>query len=102
MVAKKAMRIHVTPGIDSRAAARDLLRDGAVGIDDIGANLYDVVRDEVMDELGEVADALDIRTERVDTALGPVFVVRCADRWSATAARKVILDDRGPEDKHTT
>ena len=89
------MRIHVVPGVDARAAARDLLETGAVGIDDIAENMHDVVHDEILDELGNAADGLDLRTQRVDTAIGPVFVLRDADRWSAAKARNVVLHDRG-------
>lgn len=93
---KETMRIHVVPGVDSRAAARDLLETGAVGIDDIGESLQDIIHDEILEELGHAGDALDLRTQRVDTALGPVFVLRNADVWSAAEARKALLDDRGP------
>ncbi|MEQ8765474.1 MAG: hypothetical protein RL885_16220 [Planctomycetota bacterium] len=43
------LKIHVAP--HARTAARDLMNDGAVGIDDIGENLYDVIRDEILEEL---------------------------------------------------
>ncbi len=89
------MRIHVAPGADTRAAARDLLETGAVGIDDIAENLYDVVRDEILEELGNVGDELDLRTQRIDTAIGPVFVLRNADAWSSTEAKKAVLASRG-------
>ncbi len=89
------MRIHVVPGVDARAAARDLLETGAVGIDDIAENMHDVIHDEILDELGNAADGLDLRAQRVDTAMGPVFVLRDADRWSAAKARNVVLRDRG-------
>jgi hypothetical protein len=89
------MKIHVTPGLEARAAAEDLIRDGAVGIDDIGENLHDVVREEILAELGHAAEALDIRVQRVATALGPVFVLRVADIWSSARARKTVLASRG-------
>ncbi len=89
------MRIHVVPGVDARAAARDLLETAAVGIDDIAENLYDVVRDEILEELGHAGDELDLRTQRIDTAIGPVFVLRNADVWSATEARRSVLANRG-------
>ena len=95
----QALRIHVVPGIDSRAAARDLLDVGAVGIDDIGEETFPLIRDEIFDELGHAADELDIRTQRVDTNAGPVFVLRNADVWSAAQTRKAILrDPRRPDE----
>ena len=87
----KTIKIHVAPGVDARAAARDLLKTGAVGIDDIGENLHDVVREEILDELGHAGDGIDLRTQRVETPLGPVFVLRIADIWSAAEAKKAVL-----------
>jgi hypothetical protein len=90
----KTIKIHVAPGVDARAAAHDLLKTGAVGIDDTGENLYDLVRDEIFDELGNAGDGIDLRTQRVDTPLGPVFVFRNADVWSAADAKKAVLNSR--------
>jgi hypothetical protein len=90
----KTIKIHVAPGVDARAAARDLLKTGAVGIDDIAENHHDVVRDEILEELGNAGDGIDLRTQRVDTPLGPVFVLRNADVWSAAEAKKVVLNSR--------
>jgi len=87
----KRMRIHVTPGVDARQAAQDLLETGAVGIDDISENLYDVIHYEILDQLGHIGDELDIRTQRVETAIGPVFVLRAAATWSAAGARRAVL-----------
>jgi|SRR5688572_32646188 len=95
MVSRSEISIHVTPDVDVEAAARDLLKNGAVGIDDIGEWLYDVIRDEILEELGHAGDGLAIRTQRVDTSLGPVFVLRAAHAWSAAAARRAILAERG-------
>jgi hypothetical protein len=82
------------PGVDARAAARDLLKSGAVGIDDIGENLHDLIRDEILDELGNPWDGIDLRPQRVDTPIGPVLVLREADIWSAAAAKKAVLNSR--------
>lgn len=95
------MKIHVTPGVDARAAARDLLADGAVGIDDIGENLHDVIRDEILAELGHAADAFDLREQRIDTARGPVFVLRVARLWSAARARSAVLAECGGDEDGT-
>ena len=89
------MRIHVVPGVDARAAARDLRETGAVGIDDIGEDLHEVIRDEILDELGHAGDGLDLREQRINTAIGPVFVLRDADLWSAAEVRKAVLTERG-------
>jgi hypothetical protein len=86
----KTIKIHVAPGVDARAAARELLKTGAVGIDDIGEN-HDVVREEILDELGHAGDGIDLRTQRIDTPLGPVFVLRNVDVWSAADAKKAVL-----------
>jgi hypothetical protein len=83
MATPKTFRIHVCPGVDARAAARDLSRDRAVGIDDIGENLYDVVRDEIFDRLGYAEDGVGWKTQRVSTDFGPVFVVRDPGYWTA-------------------
>ena len=91
----KTIKIHIAPGVDARSAARDLRKTGAVGIDDIGENLHDVVRDEILEELGHVGDGIDLRTQRVETPLGPVFVLRIADIWSASKAKKAVLDATG-------
>ena len=89
------MKIHVTPGVDARAAARDLLETGAVAIDDIGENLYDGVRDEIFEELGHVVEDLDIRTQRGRNADGSVFVLRNAAIWSVARARSAVLAQHG-------
>lgn len=89
------MEIHCVPGVDAAAAARDLFRDGAVGIDDIAENIYDVLHEEILEELGHLADGLDIRTQRVATSIGPVFVLRNARAWSAAEARRAVLAARG-------
>ncbi len=95
MSVNKVMTIHVVPGVDARAAARDLIETGAVGIDDIGENMYDIIWDEILDELGHVGDELDLRMERVATAIGPVFVLRNADVWSAADARRAVQSSQG-------
>ena len=64
------------------------------GIDDISENLYDVVQDEIMDSLGVAGDELDLRTQRIDTPSGPVFVLRQASVWSAARARAEVLRTR--------
>lgn len=89
------IQIHCVPGVDAAAAARDLLRDGAVGIDDIAENLYDVIHEEILDELGHRGDGLDIRIQRVATSIGPVFVLRDSSTWSAAKARRAVLAARG-------
>jgi len=94
-VSKARMTVHVVPGVDSRAAARDLLETGAVGIDDIAETMHDVIRDEILEELGHAGDELDLRMQRVETVIGPVFVLRDADVWSAAEARRAVLGQRG-------
>lgn len=89
------MRVHVAPGVDARIAAADLLSEGMVVIDDIGENLHDLVSEEILDELGHVADGLDILEQRVDTRLGPVFILRAASLWSAAKARAAVLRELG-------
>jgi hypothetical protein len=88
---KKVLKVHCTPGVDARAAARDFRKSGAVAIDDIGENLYDVIRDEIFEELGHAADFCDIRTDRIVLSSGPVFVFRDAATWSAAEARRAVL-----------
>ena len=91
----KTIKIHVAPGVDAREAARDFLKTGAIGIDDIGENLYDLVREEILDELGNAGDGIDLRTDRVESAFGPVFVLRDAAIWSVAAAKKAVLTSAG-------
>jgi len=92
----RSFKIHVCPGVDARAAARDLRRDGVVGIDDIGETLYDVIRDEILDYLGHASDGVDWKTQRVNTAFGPVFVVRDPDLWSAAVVKQAVTRARSP------
>ena len=84
------MKIHVTPGVDARAAARDLLETGAVGIDDIGENQYDGVRDELFEDLGHVVDDLDIKTQRVETRMDPVFVLSAGSGISGRSIPDIL------------
>ncbi len=92
---KEALKIHVVPGVDAQAAARDLLQNGAVGVDDIGENTYDLIWDEILDALGHVADEIAIRRQRIETRIGPVFVLRNATLWTAAKARAAVLEMRG-------
>ncbi len=92
---KRALKIHVVPGVDARAAARDFRAQGAVGVDDIAANMYDVIWDEILELLGHDADAIAIRRQRIDTRIGPVFVLRDGTLWTAAEARAAVLDLRG-------
>jgi len=94
-MADATIQIHVVPGADATAAARDLLEAGAVGIDDIGEHSHADIEGEILDELGHAGDALDLQYERVDTALGPVFVVRNSAEWSAREASAAVLASRG-------
>lgn len=94
MATPKTFRIHVCPGVDARAAARDLSRDRAVGIDDIGENLYDVVRDEIFDRLGYAEDGVGWKTQRVSTDFGPVFVVRDPGYWTAAMVARAVKSVR--------
>lgn len=97
-----SVRIHVVPGVDARAAARDLLRAGVVGIDDIGEGTHEMIRDEILDHLGHAGDELDLRTQRIDTPFGPVFVYRDAAVWSEQAVRQAVLASRGVTDEGRT
>jgi len=87
----RSMQIHCTPGVDTAAAAADLLRDGAVGIDDITENLYDLDQLEIFDEIGHAVDEMDIREQRIETRAGPVFVLRVASLWTAAQAKAAVL-----------
>ena len=98
---KRALKIHVVPGVDPRAAARDFLANGAVGIDDIAENMYDVIWDDILDVLGHVADETAIRRQRIETGIGPVFVLRDGTRWRASETRAAVLGMRGrPRDRN--
>lgn len=90
------MKIYIASGIDSRRAAKELLREGMVAIDDISEGLIDVTWDEILDELSHAADELDLRRDRIATALGPVFVIRDHERVSAAKARAAVLRENGP------
>lgn len=65
-----------------------------VGIDDIAENLYDVIFEAIIDELGFAADDMDLRQQRVDTSYGPVFVLRDHERCSAREARAAVTRER--------
>ena len=89
------MRIHVVPGVDEELAASDLLATGMVAVDDIGEQSYQGVFDDILGELGHIADGLDLRKQQVETPLGPVFILRDPDMWSAARTKKVVLAARG-------
>jgi hypothetical protein len=89
------MRVHVVPGVDAGSAAADLLANGMVAVDDIGRQSYAGVFDEIMEELGHMADGLDLREQHVETPFGPVFILREADMWTAARAKKAVLAERG-------
>jgi hypothetical protein len=92
---RQIMRIHVVPGVDAASAAADLMQTGMVAVDDIGRESYQGVFEEILEELGHMADVLDLREQRVETPLGPVFILREPSMWSASRARKAVFADRG-------
>jgi hypothetical protein len=92
---KKTLKIHVVPGVDARAGARDFLVNGAVGIDDIAEDMYEVIWEEILEELGHAADGMAIRRQRIETRTGPVFVFRDGALWTAANARAAVLDVQG-------
>ena len=57
--------------------ARDFLKTDAVGIDDIGENLYDLVREEILDEVGNVGDPIDLQTDRVESIRSHLRAAEC-------------------------
>lgn len=85
------MQIYSVHDFDAKSAARDFLREGIVAVDDVSANLYDLAREELFHQLGHATDAFDIKTQRVPTYVGPVFVFRDASRISAKQARMFVL-----------
>ena len=89
------MRIHIVPGVDAESAAADLMATGMVAVDDIAEQSYQGVFEEILEELGHMADDLDLREQRVDTSFGPVFILRVPGVWSAARARKAVLAARG-------
>lgn len=91
---RQTMRIHVVPGVDAESAAADVLSVGMVMVDDIGEQSYQVVFDEILEELGHMGDGLDLREQRVETPFGPVFILREPDMWSAARAKKAVLAAR--------
>ena len=70
------IKIHDVHGLDAKRAAKDLLSNGFVAIDDISWQLVDCAWDEVLDALGHTADYLDLARQRIETKWGPVFVIR--------------------------
>ncbi|MDX9723333.1 MAG: hypothetical protein RBU37_21455 [Myxococcota bacterium] len=92
------MRIHIVPGVNLRAAASDLRKTGLVAIDDIAERSWEELFSYIIDELGHDADELELRTQRIETRFGPVFVLREADRWTAAKAKKAVLDVRYPKE----
>jgi hypothetical protein len=101
--AKTPLKIQVRDvhEFDASGAAHDLIRMGMVAVDDIGEGLHDVAWEELHEELGHGADGLNLKKQRVDTGWGPVFVMRDADRVTAAAARKAVLQERPPLKKTT-
>lgn len=89
------MRVHVVPGVDTQSAAADLVATGMVAVDDIGEQSYQGVFEEIMEELGHMGDGLDFGEQRIETPLGPVFVLREPSMWSAARAKKAVQAGRG-------
>ena len=92
------MRIHLVHDLDAHAAARDLLENGMVAIDDITEELIDDAEEDIFEELGYAGDGILLTKQRVDTSWGPVFVLRDPDVVSAAKARAAVLRER-PEPK---
>lgn len=88
------LAIHDVHALDARSAAAELARQGMVAVDDISEGLIDCAWEEIFDELGDAADGMPLKTQRIETPWGPVFVMRDADRVSAAAARGAVLSQR--------
>lgn len=97
------MEIHDIHGFDARRAANELLSAGFIAIDDISWQLVDCAWDEVLNALGHAADELVLARQRVETSLGPVFVIRDAELVSAAKARREVLKCRpAPKSESTS
>lgn len=88
------MKIHLAQGLDSRAAARELLEVGFTVVDDIGATLVDIVEEELEEALGHARDEMDLEVTRVETRWGPVFVFRDRARVTLAAAKRFVFSQR--------
>jgi hypothetical protein len=92
--AEPALTIREVHDFNAKVAAREVLEFGFTLIDDISEVLVDVTKDELMDELSHAADEMDIRTNRVETGWGPVFIFRDHSRVTLAVAKKFVFAQR--------
>lgn len=90
------LEIRLSQGFDAAAAAVEMLELGVTLVDDIAEQLYDICREEVMDELGHAADEMDVQVTRVATSFGPVFIFRDRRRVTLAEAKKLVFAERAP------
>lgn len=83
------------PRPSPRRICRAFLKVRAIGLDAATTGLLDTVSDELGGDFFMYDDRFDLRTDRVDTDYGPVYVLRDASRWTAEAAEAVVLAWRG-------
>lgn len=92
--AEPALTIREVHDFNARVAAREVLEFGFTMVDDISEKLVDCVKDELFDELSQSADEMDIRTDRVETGWGPVFIFRDHSRVTLTVVKKFVFAQR--------
>lgn len=88
------LQIRLSQGFDAAAAAGEMLEHGVTLVDDIAEQLYDVCRDEVIEELGHAADEMDVQVTRVTTSIGPVFIFRDRNRVPLAEAKRLVFASR--------
>ena len=75
----------------ARRAAIELIKFGFTAVDDIGRILIRSAAGELSEELGFVADAMDLKRDEIDTNLGPVFVFRDRRKMTLKAAKEWVM-----------
>jgi len=92
--AEPALTIREVHDFNAKVAAREVLKFGFTLVDDISGVLVDAVKDELFEELSHAADVMDIRTDRVETGWGPVFIFRDHSRVTLAVAKKFVFAQR--------
>jgi hypothetical protein len=87
IAAPKIQEVHE---FNARKAAKELWTFGFTAVDDIGRTLVDCAEEELFDELGLVADAMDIKRTEIESFAGPVFVFRDRTRVTLKAAKEWV------------
>jgi len=88
------MRIPDIYDFDPEQAAQEVLTFGFTAVDDISEQLVESALDGLYEALGFAGDHLDLKTDRIDTSWGPVFVFRDRSRVPLRKVRAFVMKHR--------